>query len=194
MQIAESATLWTLLATVTLFTAGAISHEYTLDALGIRGLRQDIQWQDRVFQGGLAVVNMTLEALTEPRLKQLWWLLTLAVFAACLWGRRKSARPRLRVALGVLAACAYLATILLIGVFWGQNVAEFVRARKGHDRFVFSPDVVARLPAALVHDNDAAALRVVASTADFLVVLSADGNTVWRIANRDVDVQESLRQ
>lgn len=193
LALAENATLWTLLATVSLFTAGQISNFYLYEGLGVRALRLEAPWQDRVFEGGIAILNMALKALFEPSLAQLPWLVALAVFGLCLWRRsRLSGRPRQRMAVTAVAACAYAAALVLLSMSWGRLLAELVRgSRTRPDHFVFAPDAAARLPPALLRDNEQRALRLIVTTPDFFVVLSGDAKTVYRIATRDVDLQET---
>jgi hypothetical protein len=194
LAAAENATLWSLFATVTLFTAGQISSRYQLNALGIRGLRTDVAWQDRVYEGGLAVLNMVLQAITQPSLRHLPWLLAAAIFALCLWRRRRAERARSQLALGLLAGSAYLAAIILLAIAWGNVSADYVRGPSGlRDHFVFSAEAAARMPAALLLDNDQRSLRLITTTADFFIVLGADAKTSYRIATRDVELQETTR-
>jgi hypothetical protein len=72
--------------------------------------------------------------------------------------------------------------------------ADYVRGPSGlRDHFVFSADATARMPAALLLDNDQRSLRLITTTADFFIVLGADAKTSYRIATRDVELQETTR-
>jgi hypothetical protein len=195
LALAENLTLWSLLATASLFTAGQIAHAYEFDALGLRSLRVEAAWQDRVFEGGLGILNMLLKAVFEPGLMHLPWLGAAAVFAACLWWRAKlQSRPRTRAVLGALAACAWLAVLILISIGWGRSLAAMIRGNMGtHEHFVFAPDATIRLPPALLQDNEQRTLKLVTTTSDFFVLLSADGARTYRIATRDIELQETTR-
>jgi hypothetical protein len=192
LAVAENLTLWTLLAAVSLFAAGQISHTYELNALGLRSLRVDEQWQDRVYEGGLGLLNTVLMTITQPRFMHLPWVLATGLFVVCLWRRRVST-GRARVALGIFAACAYLAAIIAASIGWGTTLAQLVRDDDTREHFVFAPDALPRLPPPLLQENEERKLKLVFTTSDFVVLLNADGKTSYRIATRDVELQESTR-
>lgn len=193
LATAEQVTLWSLLGAVSLFTAGQIAHASTLDALGIHGLRQDAAWQDRVFEGGAAVLNMTVLAVFQPALAHLPWLGALLLFGGALWfWHRTASRPRLRLLFGGVAGASWLALLITMGLAWGRLYAGFLREpRSFDDHFVFAADAQTRLPAALLQDNQRRALRLIASTPEFLIALGGDGRTAYRIAVRDVELLEA---
>jgi len=193
LAVAENLTLWSVLATVSLFTTGQIAHAYEFNALGLHGLRVDVAWQERVFEGGIAILNMFLNTLLAPRLMHLQWLGATAIFVVCIWCWNKSqARPRARRVLGALAGCAYLTTLILLGIGWGRWQAKMIREGTSNtDHFVFTPDAAARLPPSLLQDNEQRKLLLVAATPDFLVLLSADRKTSYRVATRDLELQET---
>jgi hypothetical protein len=191
LLVAENVTLWTLLATVSLFTAGNIAHAYQFGALGLRGVHTEAQWQDRVFEGGIGVLNMLLKAITEPSLQHIPWLATLVLFIVALVLRKRVTTPRRKILLAIVAGIAYLATLIFLSASWGNILAQFVRDRPRGEHYVFSADSAPRLPPALLHDNEARTLRTVLTTSEVVVILSGDGKTIYRIATRDIEVQES---
>jgi hypothetical protein len=196
LQVAENVTLWTVIGAISLFTAGEITHLYEMESLGVRALRADVAWQDRVFEGGVAVINEVFTPLFGPSLGHLPWIFSAVLFAVALWRRKKSAgRPRLRAFLTVLALLSYGSMLINIGIHWGRTLAEFIREPTAlHEHYVFTPDAVPRLPAGLVQDNEKRALRLVGSTADFMVIISGDRKTVYKVAVRDIEVQEATRE
>ena len=196
LEIAENVTLWTVIGAISLFTAGQIAHVYQMESLGIRALRADVAWQDRVFEGGVAVINEVFTPLFGPNLGHLPWILSAALFALALWRRGKvPGRPRLRAALTALAVLAYGSTVVNIGIHWGRTMAEFIRLPTVlREHYVFTPDSLPRLPAGLIQDNEKRVLRLVTSTPDFLVLMSGDRKTVYRVATRDVEVHEATRE
>jgi hypothetical protein len=196
LKVAETATLWTVLGAITLFTAGQIAHIYLLESLAIRALREDASWQDRVFEGGVAIINEVFTPIFSPHLGHLPWLISAVLLGLALWRRGRAAqKPRLRAALGVLAALSYGSMIINIGIHWGRTLGDFIREPTTlHEHYVFTADAVPRLPAGLVQDNEKRALRLVVATPDFLVIMSGDRKTVYKVAVRDVEVQEARRE
>jgi hypothetical protein len=195
LAVAENVTLWSLFATVSLFTVAEIAQAYEFDELGLRGLRVDVAWQERIFEGGVAVLNMMLKAVLQPGFMHLPWLLAIAVFGVSLWLRGKSiSRPRARTALGGLAACAYLAALILLSIAWGRSVAAFIRGNTvTEEHFVFAADAASRLPPTLLQDNQQRKLKLITTTAEFFVFLSGDGQRTYRVATRDIEAQETTR-
>jgi hypothetical protein len=160
---------------------GADRAPYEMESLGVRALRADVAWQDRVFEGGVAVINEVFTPFFGPSLGHLPWILSAAIFVLALWRRGKVVdRPRLRALLTGLAVLAYGSIVINIGIHWGRTMAEFIGPTALREHYVFAPDSVPRLPAGLVRDNEKHALRLVLSTPDFLVVMSNDRKTVYK--------------
>jgi hypothetical protein len=194
LLVAENVTLWTLLGAISLFTAGEIMRAYQFEALHIRGLHYDVQWQDRVFEGGITLINGVTNGIFAPSLANLPWMIALTLFIVTLAYRRRVKPPWRRMLLAGFAGVCYLGTLILLSMHWGRVTAEIVRQRDAGEHFLFSPDAAPRLPPQLLRDNESRMLRTVLTTPDFTVLLSGDGKTVYRLATRDIELQESPAQ
>jgi fructose-specific component phosphotransferase system IIB-like protein len=189
---AEQFTLWTLAATVCLYSVGRISVAYKHIALSIPLLPSETQWQDRVFDGGLGVLNLLLQAVVAPSRAHLAWILALAGFALLIaLARRFERRPRARLALHAASAAAFVAGLIFMGMTWGRLQAQAAREpRAVGEHLVFAPEVAAALPKSILAENDRNALRVVWTTSEFVVVLGEDLRTVYALNAKDVALRE----
>jgi len=189
---AEQFTLWTLGATVCLYSVGRISVAYKHIALSIPLLPSETQWQDRVFDGGLGIVNLLLQAVVAPSRAHLAWMFALATFAMLFaLARRLDNRPRARLALHASSAVAFVALLILMGMTWGRVQAKAAREPRAIDEhLVFAPEVAAALPKSILAENERNALRVVWTTNEFIVVMGEHLHTVYALNAKDVALRE----
>lgn len=88
---------------------------------------------------------------------------------------------------------SHLRTVAEQATFWSlvATAANMFRESQTVDHFVFTPDAVPLLPAALVQENAQDKLRVITTTADFFVVLGADGSTAYDLPVRSVALHDT---
>ncbi len=191
-RLLESLTLVTLLAAISFYLVGRVFMSAYLGSFGQIDLNAARSWEVDVFQGFGATLNV-LANIDRPELRGWIWFALVALGAA-LGARaayRRLARPWLRWPLagllGYLTLVAYLGMLLRFGNLWGTETARLLREpARNHHHFVFTDSARGVYPEALFADNEAGTLKVLQETPDYLLLLSADAQRVYRIPTREI--------
>ncbi|HJW09793.1 MAG TPA: hypothetical protein VJ483_09175 [Holophagaceae bacterium] len=195
-RLLESLTLLTLLAAVSFYLVGRVFVSAYLGAFGQVDLNATRSWEIDVFQGFGATLN-TLAHIEDPAMRGWLWfaLLTLLAGLGARWAYRKLQRPWLRwpltLGLGYFAMVCYLGMLLRFGNGWGAETVRVLRsAARNRHHFIFQDSAKGAFPEALFADNDAGGLKVIQETPDYLLLLSADNERVYRVSTREIRLHE----